>query len=637
MENKELENFTSLESTIEGFLEQAIRDEVSLSKRNYKMKEYKNCNVRISFGMGAVARIPWIAFLYSDNTVSNGIYPVLLYNRKLKELVVSYGISETESSNNNWPDSITTNLEIISESVEEWPRYRKSYTRKEYRYKIEKEKYKTKIKEIVKQVDQVIEDYKKIYTIAKTNNKNKSNIKEIVNSIDSKEINSQYKNYLLSGEYNNDEYNRVLKNINIVISDINLNADTDEELSIIKQVLNLFLGIRFINCTINVSNLTDTEDEAIQKFDFVNCSFEKEWFLNNFMPIDNVHDDIIYNNCKFKKTVLFEKEDNKASEINYTQFNDSCKFEESIVIDSVTFNKKLFTEYIEVKKLEFTECIFNDKFFLTSKENVIKNEMKKTCSKDHSFNKIEKLSFTNCEFNKKMVLEGIKVGEFNCYNTDFLNVVKINCCNFDNFKIERSIFKIITIFEDSYFKKLVNFDYVTFNKKLNLSNSEFEKGLNLTNTNLDDSVNFLNTKINDVEETNRETFRIIKRSFDAIGNVIEANKYYAYEMQAYQREKLNCIDYIVFRINKIVSNFGQNWMLALVWLLATLLIFFYLFTSFSNGCYEFSIINYIDFISLKYPDKETSTSAITIWYLNKVLTSFFLYHFIISTRRQTTR
>lgn len=38
------------------------------------------------------------------------------------------------------------------------------------------------------------------------------------------------------------------------------------------------------------------------------------------------------------------------------------------------------------------------------------------------------------------------------------------------------------------------------------------------------------------ERTDRETFRIIKHSFDAVGNHIEANKYFAHEMQACRRE-----------------------------------------------------------------------------------------------------
>ena len=55
----------------------------------------------------------------------------------------------------------------------------------------------------------------------------------------------------------------------------------------------------------------------------------------------------------------------------------------------------------------------------------------------------------------------------------------------------------------------------------------------LENINLKESPNFLNTKI-EPKNTNRETFRITKDSFDKIGNHIEANKFFVYEMKKHK-------------------------------------------------------------------------------------------------------
>jgi len=95
------------------FLEQAKID-------NLKTKHYENSfngtAVKVSFGQGVTARVPWISFLKEPNTTSNGIYPVYLYYKELNKLILAYGVSET-----NKPDSIwdIPNPKSISEYFED--------------------------------------------------------------------------------------------------------------------------------------------------------------------------------------------------------------------------------------------------------------------------------------------------------------------------------------------------------------------------------------------------------------------------------------------------------------------------------------------------------------------------------------
>ena len=81
------------------FLRQAKTQE--LKTKHYK-KEYLGTEVRVSFGQGNVARIPWISFLKKPNTTSNGIYPVYLYYKEYKLLILAYGVSETNKPNLFW-------------------------------------------------------------------------------------------------------------------------------------------------------------------------------------------------------------------------------------------------------------------------------------------------------------------------------------------------------------------------------------------------------------------------------------------------------------------------------------------------------------------------------------------------------
>lgn len=66
-------------------------------------KEYGNLKVRVSFGMGAPARVPWIAFIAPEMQVSKGFYPVYLYYKELTTLILAYGVSETEEFGESWP------------------------------------------------------------------------------------------------------------------------------------------------------------------------------------------------------------------------------------------------------------------------------------------------------------------------------------------------------------------------------------------------------------------------------------------------------------------------------------------------------------------------------------------------------
>lgn len=86
---------------LKSFLRQA--GTTDLKTKDY-LKEYNSLRVKVSFGQGNNAVIPWIAFLRDGQTVQNGIYPVYLYFKNNNKLILAYGISETHSPQYNWPD-----------------------------------------------------------------------------------------------------------------------------------------------------------------------------------------------------------------------------------------------------------------------------------------------------------------------------------------------------------------------------------------------------------------------------------------------------------------------------------------------------------------------------------------------------
>lgn len=80
-------------------------------------KEYRSLQVRVSFGQGAFSRVPWVAFLAPGQKVSQGIYPVLLYYREAKVLILALGISETDAPEKRWDD--TSELSTVADLLRE--------------------------------------------------------------------------------------------------------------------------------------------------------------------------------------------------------------------------------------------------------------------------------------------------------------------------------------------------------------------------------------------------------------------------------------------------------------------------------------------------------------------------------------
>ena len=76
-------------------------------------KEWSNFRTKVSFGMGAPARVPWVAFTAPDMNVSRGFYPVYLYYKDLGTLILSYGVSETEESVQTWPVEVQAQIQTI--------------------------------------------------------------------------------------------------------------------------------------------------------------------------------------------------------------------------------------------------------------------------------------------------------------------------------------------------------------------------------------------------------------------------------------------------------------------------------------------------------------------------------------------
>ena len=100
---------------LKNFIKQTQTD--SLKTKDYP-KEFLNLKMKVSFGQGALAKVPWVALRAPDMPVSNGYYPVYLYYKEQNILILAYGISETHIPEVSWTKDIHETKTKISDFIE---------------------------------------------------------------------------------------------------------------------------------------------------------------------------------------------------------------------------------------------------------------------------------------------------------------------------------------------------------------------------------------------------------------------------------------------------------------------------------------------------------------------------------------
>lgn len=77
-------------------------------------KRVGNFALKASFGQGTRAVVPWISITGPGMSTSKGYYPVFLYYRSLRTLVLALGISETFKLDSHWPQELLETKEPVS-------------------------------------------------------------------------------------------------------------------------------------------------------------------------------------------------------------------------------------------------------------------------------------------------------------------------------------------------------------------------------------------------------------------------------------------------------------------------------------------------------------------------------------------
>ncbi len=375
-------------------------------------------------------------------------------------------------------------------------------------------------------------------------------------------------------------------------SSITLSHEISEYLSDVR--LNIY-GIDFPDTALGIQlDLQCYLYKNLQLVTYQKCSFRYESVELEYSNIDYVV-------CYFFQRIILTKKylsgtsDESFRSSNFTNctfYNDVCFSERGLEGKTkLHVNHQPFKECNFLFKLNFENYIFSGKFLLndSSKTNgsenkgrieeiTIKNCIFECACKINDY-KIENISFFNTIFNDKFEMKFCNIKNANIDNTNFKKVADFFSSKFECFEITKSIFESFAAFEDTEFgiKNQTKdtpaiFKYITFNEFSNFRQAKFFDGLDIEKANFAQVPNFLNAVV-PLQNTPRETFRIIKHSFDGVGNHVDANEYFALEMRRRRRELgirglLSSNEGGVLLLNLIFSNFGKWYLLPVMWFIA---------------------------------------------------------------------
>ena len=379
------------------------------------------------------------------------------------------------------------------------------------------------------------------------------------------------------------------------------------------KILQKLGKIHFNNCEFTISYL---ELETIKCF-FQGCRFYNGLLLSNLDILEN-QADVLFQKCKFDSSVTSSSEDGKLT-IENSLFCD-CSFTKLSFEDTI-FKKPIFKNHTtsdkNIEELNFDDCII---------ESSLKID----------YCQIEYVILKDTVLNTEFEAYKLNTKDFLVEDSTFKGLVNFYNSNFETIVMYKSKFEDMVGFQYSHFTGKSKFENVTFLSFVNMQNTSFSDGLDMSDAYLKEYPNFLGADINSIN-TNKETFRIIKHSFDKIGNTSEANRYFSYEMAKEMQETMflkSPAKKTMLFFNKILSNFGQWYLLPLIWLIV--LLPFHQWIVSGHTFDNLDTLNNI--VKNILPIKRFLNAGMEfISLLFYVAYSVLIYHFVIAVKRVTKR
>ena len=393
-------------------------------------------------------------------------------------------------------------------------------------------------------------------------------------------------------------------------------------------------------------------------FDNIQINDDEIIFAGNKYTLSSIFkgglgiESISFIDCKFNNSTEFK------SLLNYNYKFNNCEFNEikfnKIKKKIVSTTDKYREDRIEFKKGKISSLIikkseFNGKFYINPQYNEKDN---KTCE-------IDSMVIEETVFNENFKLHDCEIKSVNIHNTDFIKNADFFKSKFlqkeQDINFQSINFGGLALFGECKFHSNFIMEYVTITGLSHFREAEFFGGLNLDKSNIEKEMNFFNIvgldKISEKNDTSQETYRILKYNCEKIGNIIEANKYNALELEK-KKLKLefndNKVDWMIFQGNYLASRFGTNWVYPLAGILIvgflTMIVLHH--NRFPELLYSTNLINWKIFFSgldkaFEYMYILNKDKVFEGWgfifLVNKILLGYLYYQFVTAVRKDTRK
>jgi hypothetical protein len=353
---------------------------------------------------------------------------------------------------------------------------------------------------------------------------------------------------------------------------------------------------------------------VVKKIEFDSETFTYSKYTNNVDFIASIEND---KNLNLTQYII--------ENITNIQFID-CKFNKDLIITN------------ELNSLEFISCIFDGRCYINNQyEN------------NNTTITMNNIKIKKTIFNKNFKLHNTIIENFHMVDTDFMKNADFFKSKFRNGFNNKILFNAINfnelaLFGDTEFSKLLEFKYVTFKGYTHFRSAIFKEGLDLEYANIEKEMNFFNIhELNNPiskKNTSQETYRIIKYQLQKVGNIIQSNKYQAFELEKRQDNVCNkCsyrsfLDCIVLNIHNISSSHSTNWLLALIWIIVIGISTTYLL---GKDMQINTIIQYMSILNRYDEFKINKTISYSILMFNKISLGYLYYQFVTAIRKDTRK
>lgn len=437
--------------------------------------------------------------------------------------------------------------------------------------------------------------------------------------------------------------------------------------------------LRFSNCIfkygININDIKSTEDFFNLKFD--RCVFESTGLTIRFADVTTIE----LKNC-VSTVIHISESKSQRIEIENTKCTESCGlYQIECKRFSLTQKKELLFKSVLLDAPKLQLAMIRgvhkiERVLIKKVEEVWLRGKIGTLDLEKDFKRIEIFDVWD-ESKKKLVNSSIKnfTFDFETFHGDIL----VRDTHIENLKFEelnaptaKVQFKEVTIentkildcsipnmiwnqLEFTHPPELVGTDF----SGLKMSNVKWGKGYPLANSFLDEKIPLLyfsrKAKIEKVDKQGayeilselkyqRDTYRQLKAAALANHNTIESLEFYKNEMILYWKEirlagGVAWHDRILVFVNRFSSNFGQNWWMPLCWMFAFALIFYSgilnwdYFGNAWTGSEEFGQFWILFNPVHSTPKYINSGMGHFTEFIMRVVTGYFLYHFIRASRK----